>query len=53
VTFGDEEGPSWRAIAAVLLFAAVAGPVLLVALPGPFIGLLFLFVVGSLARSAR
>lgn len=53
VTFDDEDRPSWRTIAAVLFAVAVVGPVLLVALPGPFSGLFFLFVVGSLARGVR
>ncbi len=53
VTFDDGDGPSWRAIATVLLVAVLAGPFLIVALPTPFIGLAFLLIVGSLARSTR
>lgn len=53
VTFDDEDGPSWRTIAAVLLAVAVLGPILLMALPIPFFGVFFLFLVGSLARGAR
>lgn len=52
VTFDDDERPSWRAIAAVLLFIIVAGPLLFAFLPIPFIGLIVAVVVGSLARSA-